>query len=74
MMRRLLDLVTRILLLIVVLTGATACTTPRGSICLGPDIRYRQQVYDAMNADEAARHLAALTMREKLCPATGVRE
>jgi hypothetical protein len=74
MMRRLLDLITRILLLIVVLTGAAACTTPQGSICLGPDLRYRQQVYDAMNADEAARHLAALKMREKLCPTAGVKE
>ena len=68
MKRRLADLVVRILLLIVVLTGAAACTSARGSTCLGPDIRYRQQVYDAMNADEAARHLAALKLREELCP------
>ncbi|GAA2848454.1 hypothetical protein EDC40_101134 [Aminobacter aminovorans] len=67
MKRRLLDLVTRILLLIVVLTGAAACTTARGSICLGPDMRYRQQVYDAMSDDEAARHLASLKLREELC-------
>jgi hypothetical protein len=67
MKRRLLDLVTRILLLIVVLTGAAACTTTRGSICLGPDMRYRQQVYDAMNAEEAARHLASLKLREEFC-------
>lgn len=72
MKRRLVDLVVKIMLLIVVLTGAAACTAARGSICLGPDLRYRQEVYDAMNADEAARHLAALKMREKLCP--GVRE
>ncbi len=68
MKRRLLDLVTLILLLIVVLTGAAACTAARGSICLGPDLRYRQQVYDAMNEAEAARHLAALKLREQLCP------
>jgi hypothetical protein len=67
MKRRLLDLVTRILLLIVVLTGAAACTTARGSICLGPDLRYRQEVYDAMNAEEAARHLTILKTREELC-------
>ncbi|WAX93604.1 hypothetical protein N7E70_018175 [Aminobacter sp. NyZ550] len=67
MKRRLLDLITRNLLLIVVLTGAAACTTPRGSICLGPDLRYRQEVYDAMNEAEVARHLAALKMREELC-------
>lgn len=41
MKRRLLDIITRILLLIVVLTGAAACTTARGSICLGPDLRYQ---------------------------------
>ncbi|MBB6469608.1 1,4-dihydroxy-2-naphthoyl-CoA synthase [Aminobacter lissarensis] len=67
MKRRLLDLVTRILLMIVVLTGAAACTTARGSICLGPDMRYRQQVYDVMSDDEAARHLASLKLREELC-------
>lgn len=67
MKRRLLDLVVKIMLLIVVLTGAVACTTARGSICLGPDLRYRQEVYDAMNAEEAARHLTILKTREELC-------
>jgi hypothetical protein len=61
------DIVVKIMLLIVVLAGATACTVPRGSICLGPDLRYRQQVYDAMNAEEAARHLTILKTREELC-------
>ncbi|CAN7624800.1 hypothetical protein [Aminobacter sp. LjRoot7] len=67
MKRRLLDLIVKIMLLIVVLTGAAACTTARGSMCLGPDLRYRQEVYDAMNEAEAVRHLAALKMREELC-------
>ncbi|WP_432284139.1 hypothetical protein SLT36_20325 [Aminobacter sp. BA135] len=69
MKRRLVDVITRILLLLVVLTGAAACTTARGSFCdIAPDLRYRQQVYDAMNEAEAARHLAALKLREQLCP------
>jgi predicted small secreted protein len=67
MKRRLLDLIVKIMLLIVVMTGLAACTTARGSICLGPDLRYRQQVYDAMNAEEAARHLTILKTREELC-------
>ena len=68
MTRRLFDLITRILLLIVVLTGAAACTSAGGSICLGPDLRYSQNVYDAMDDGEAARHLAALKLRDQLCP------
>jgi len=68
MKRRLADIITRILLLIAVLTGLAACTTARGSFCeIAPDLRYRQQVFDAMNEAEAARHLAALKMREELC-------
>lgn len=67
MKRRLLDIIVKIMLLIVVLTGAAACTTARGGIYLGPDLRYRQEVYDAMNAEEAARHLIILKTREELC-------
>lgn len=68
MKRRLADIITRVLLLIVVLAGLTACTTAKGSFCeLAPDLRYRQQVYDAMNDAEAARHLAYLKTGERLC-------
>ncbi|CAI2934662.1 hypothetical protein [Aminobacter niigataensis] len=68
MKRRLADIITRILLLIVVLTGLSACTTAKGSFCeIAPDLSYRQQVYDAMNDGEAARHLAYLKTGERLC-------
>ena len=68
MKRFLFGLVNRILILIAVLTGAAACTTARGSFCeLAPDLRYSQKVYDAMNDAEAARHLAYLKTRERLC-------
>ncbi|AWC25585.1 hypothetical protein CO731_05084 [Aminobacter sp. MSH1] len=68
MTRRLADIITRILLLIVVLTGLAACTTARGSFCeLAPDLRYSQAVYDAMNDAEAARHLAYLKTGERIC-------
>ncbi|AWC25437.1 hypothetical protein CO731_04934 [Aminobacter sp. MSH1] len=68
MKRRLADIITRILLLIVVLTGLAACTTARGSFCeIAPDLRYSQQVYDAMSDAEAARHLTYLKTGERLC-------
>lgn len=68
MKRRLVDVITRILLLLVVLTGAAACTTARGSFCdIAPDLRYRQKVYDAMNDAEAAKQLAYLKTKEELC-------
>lgn len=65
--RRLADIVTRVLLLIVILAGLTICTTAKGSFCeLAPDLSYRQQVYDATNDAEAARHLAYLNRRGAL--------
>ena len=68
MKRAILDMITRILILIAVLAGAAACTTPKGSFCdLAPDLRYSQKVYDSMNDAEAARHLAYLKTREQLC-------
>lgn len=68
-MKRLLsDIIVKILLLIAVLTGLSACTTPSGSFCaIAPDLRYRQQVYDAMNGTEAAKHLAYFKTGERLC-------
>lgn len=68
MKRRLADIITRILLLIVVLTGLAACKTARGSFCeIAPDLRYSPQVYDAMSDAEAIRHLAYLKTGERLC-------
>lgn len=68
MRRRLADIIVKIMLLIVVLTGLTACQTASGSFCaIAPDLRYRQGVYDAMNDAEAARHLAYLKTGERLC-------
>lgn len=68
MMRRLCDIIVKIMVLIAVLAGLTACQTASGSFCtIAPDLRYRQAVYDAMNDAEAARHLAYLKTREQLC-------
>lgn len=44
------------------------CTTTSGSFCqIAPQLKYRQQVYDAMTDAEAARHLGYLKTGEKLC-------
>lgn len=68
MKRRLLDIIVKIMLLIAVLNGMAACTTPRGSFCeIAPELYYRQQVYDAMNGTEATKHLAYLRTGERLC-------
>ena len=48
--------------------GVAACATPRGSFCeVAPDLRYRQQVHEAMNDAEARGHLAYRMAGEKLC-------
>lgn len=68
MRRRILDLMTKLLLLIAVLCGATACHTASGSFCtIAPQLYYRQQVYDAMTDREAARTLGYLKTGERLC-------
>ena len=56
-------------LLIMVMTLALAgCTTTSGSFCqIAPQLKYRQQVYDAMTDAEAARHLGYLKTGERLC-------
>ncbi len=68
MKRRFLDIIVKIMMMIVVLTGLAACTTARGSFCdIAPDLRYGQAVYDTMTDAEAAKHLAYLQTRERLC-------
>lgn len=68
MKRRILDLVTKLLILIAVLCGAAACQSASGSFCtIAPKLYYRQQVYDAMTDREAARTLGYLKTGEKLC-------
>lgn len=68
MKRRLIDAIVKLMVLIAVIFGITACQTASGSFCaIAPDLRYRQPVYDAMNDAEAARHLAYLKTGERLC-------
>lgn len=44
------------------------CSTTSGSFCqIAPQLKYSQQVYDAMTDAEAARHLAYLRTGERLC-------
>lgn len=67
-MRQLCDIIVKIMVLVAVLAGLTACTTTGGSFCaIAPDLRYRQAVYDAMTDAEAAKHLGYLKTREQLC-------
>lgn len=57
----------RILIVAGLLTIA-GCTTTGGTFCdIAPQLKYRQQVYDAMSDAEAARHLAYLKTGERLC-------
>lgn len=68
MRRRIMDAIVKFLILLAVIFGATACTTPAGTFCsIAPQLYYRASVYDAMTDVEAARHLAYLKTGERLC-------
>lgn len=55
-------------LIVIAAVALAGCTTARGSFCdIAPQLKYRQQVYDAMTDAEAARHLAYLKTGERLC-------
>jgi hypothetical protein len=67
MKRRLLDIVTKLLLLVAVLCGAAACKAS-GSFCsIAPQLYYRQPVYNAMNDREAENTLTYQKTGERLC-------
>lgn len=58
----------RTLIIAIAVLALASCTTARGSFCdIAPQLKYRQQVYDAMTDAEAARHLAYLKTGERLC-------
>lgn len=68
MRRRIIDAVTKLLVLIAVLCGATACQTASGSFCtIAPKLYYRQSVYNAMNDREAENTLTYQKTGERLC-------
>lgn len=68
MKRRILNALTKALLFIAVLLGATACQSAHGGFCtIAPALYYRQPVYDAMTDREAARTLTYLKTGERLC-------
>jgi hypothetical protein len=55
-------------LLALALLLVAGCTTTSGSFCqIAPQLKYSQQVYDAMTDAEATRHLAYLKTGEQLC-------
>lgn len=58
----------RMLIIAIAVLALAGCTTARGGFCdIAPQLKYRQQVYDAMTDAEAARHLAYLRTGERLC-------
>jgi hypothetical protein len=68
MKRRLIDAIVKLMVLLAVIFGVTACQTASESFCaIAPQLKYSQQVYDAMADAEAARHLTYLKTGERLC-------
>lgn len=68
MKQRIIDMITRVLILLAILAGAVACSTASGSFCaIAPQLKYHQPVYDAMTDAEAAKHLTYLKTGERLC-------
>lgn len=68
MVRRLVDMIVRVLLLVAFLAGMAACTTAKGSFCqIAKPLRLSDAAVDALSDQEVVALLAHNLKGAKLC-------